>query len=411
MVRESWRRSLEHLPDPDLAHASLFCSESELQDHRRAHPLAVIMPVIEQLLVRPGAAAGMLVAVGDAAGRLLWVDGDPALRRRAEDVLFVAGADWSEARVGTNAPGTALALRRSVQIAGAEHFSTRIRALSCTAVPVHDPESGVVLGVVDVTGSRDAAAATTLSLVQAAVAAAEAHLTVQRLTHRLEGVESCHAVHLVPPRAERAHLRILGVHQGILQVGDFVMELSLRHTELLTVLALHPEGLPADRLADLTYGEGASGTTVRAEMLRLRKVLGPHAGTIMPRSRPYRLPSELTVDAVQVVEDLGNGVHRRALGRYAGTVLPRSEAPALVRLREDTSALIRDAVFEDGSCDTVLRYLELPEAEYDLEAWRLGSRLLPRRSSRRAALVSHLGWLEQELPVPEPVTSGYPKIC
>ena len=411
VIRESWKRSLGYLPDPASARADLFCSESDLEGYRRVHPLAAIMPVIEQLLVRPTADAGMLVAVGDADGRLLWVDGDRAMRRRAEGVLFMAGADWSEARVGTNAPGTALALQHSVQVAGAEHFSPQVSPWSCTAVPVRDPESGAVLGVVDITGAAEAGAASTLSLMNAAVAAAEAHLGIQRLKRRLGGVEGCRAVHRIPPRVDPHQLRILGVDHGTLQVGDFSLELSLRHTELLAVLALHPEGLAADRLVDLVYPEGASETTVRAEMLRLRKVLGLHARAIVPGSRPYRLPAQLTVDATQVLDHLGRGSHSRALEAYSGPVLPRSEAPALVRLREETSVLLRDAVLSDRACDTVLRYLELPESEYDLEAWRLALQLMPQSSSRRAALASHLEWLEAELSLREPVTSSSPKLC
>jgi transcriptional regulator of acetoin/glycerol metabolism len=39
---------------------------------------------------------------------------------------FVPGADWSE-RGGTNAPGTALALNRELQIRGSEHFSRMVQ--------------------------------------------------------------------------------------------------------------------------------------------------------------------------------------------------------------------------------------------------------------------------------------------
>jgi transcriptional regulator of acetoin/glycerol metabolism len=63
------------------------------------------------------------VAVGDAAGRLLWVEGDRRVRDLTGGMGFVAGANWSEEVVGTSAPGTALALGRSVQIHGAEHFN------------------------------------------------------------------------------------------------------------------------------------------------------------------------------------------------------------------------------------------------------------------------------------------------
>ncbi len=83
----------------------------------------------------------MVVAVGDAAGRLLWVEGDRHIRALTGDMGFVAGANWSEDAVGTSAPGTALTLDRSVQIRGAEHFNRLVQPWSCTAAPVHDPET------------------------------------------------------------------------------------------------------------------------------------------------------------------------------------------------------------------------------------------------------------------------------
>lgn len=52
---------------------------------------------------------------------------------------------------------------------------------SCTAVLFHDPDSGALLGVVDITGTESAVAPHTLSLVEATVAAAQAHLRVERL--------------------------------------------------------------------------------------------------------------------------------------------------------------------------------------------------------------------------------------
>ncbi|MGL1213361.1 sigma-54-dependent Fis family transcriptional regulator, partial [Vibrio parahaemolyticus] len=76
-----------------------------------------------------------------SAGRLLWVEGDRHLRTRTGDMGFVAGANWSEEVVGTSAPGTALTLDRSVQIRGAEHFNRFVQPWSCTAAPVHDPET------------------------------------------------------------------------------------------------------------------------------------------------------------------------------------------------------------------------------------------------------------------------------
>lgn len=410
VVQESWLRSLSFLPDPEAAHARLFCSEQELEEYRQAHPLAAVMPVINRLLVQPSLDAGMLVAVGDENGRLLWVDGDRALRRRAEGMLFVPGADWSESTVGTSAPGTALALKQSVQIAGAEHFSPQVHPWSCTAVPLRDPDSGTVLGVIDITGRADAAATHTLSLVEAAVAAAEAHLSIHRLRSRLPRSRG-EAPTPVPATLYRNSLQILGTDHGVVHAGGASVELSLRHAELLTILALHPEGLTADQLATMAYPEDASGTTVRAEMLRLRKVLSERGAAIVPQSRPYRLPGELVVDAMQALNYLHRGAHRMALAIYRGPVLPRSQAPAVVRLRSEVSVLLRDAVLNDGSADTILQYLALQEAEYDTEAWRFALRILPRRSPRRAAVVAHAEWLDTELSAPLSFPSSSSKFC
>ena len=81
---------------------------------------------IRRLLIDDAADPGLLVAVSDAAGRPLWVEGCPSLRARAEGMHFVPGADWSEASAGTNAPGTALAVGEPVQIFGPEHLVRQV---------------------------------------------------------------------------------------------------------------------------------------------------------------------------------------------------------------------------------------------------------------------------------------------
>ncbi|MDQ5863085.1 MAG: transcriptional regulator, partial [Actinomycetota bacterium] len=128
IIEESWKRSLRLQANPDMPPSSLLLDGEALEEYRRGHPLASIMPVINKLLIQPSSEQGLLVAVGDELGRLLWVDGDASLRRRAESMLFVEGADWSEASVGTSAPGTALALGRSIQVSGPEHFNRAVHA-------------------------------------------------------------------------------------------------------------------------------------------------------------------------------------------------------------------------------------------------------------------------------------------
>ncbi|MCB5291181.1 GAF domain-containing protein [Arthrobacter sp. SO3] len=409
LIQESWRRSAQLHANPDNPEAPLAMDTEELEEYRRQHPLAAIMPVIHKLLVLPSHDSGMLVAVGDEVGRLLWVEGDAEMRRRAEGMMFVPGADWSEATVGTSAPGTALALGRGIQISGAEHYKRSVHPWSCTAVPFHDPDSGALLGVVDITGTESAVAPHTLSLVEATVAAAQAHLRVERL-QLAAAKQSSPARRRSPASAAAARdgdggagslyrnsLQLLGRDQALLSIDGRTVALSARHSEILALLSTHPEGLSAEELCALLYEGDASTMTLRAEMVRLRKVLQQLNPGAVPQSRPYRLPLDLVPDSGQVLSCLQRGSHRIALEIYRGAVLPRSEAPGIAELRTRVSSLLREAVLTDGSAESLLRYAELPEARDDVEVRIAALKLLPPRSPKRAAIVADLERLETEL--------------
>lgn len=403
LVRDSWGRSLASLVGAEAV-PPLALGVEELEEYRRAHPLAGVMDMVRGLLL-PGAAeeSGVVVAVGDAAGRLLWVEGDRTVRTRTGEMGFVAGANWSEAVVGTSAPGTALALDRSVQIHGAEHFNRLVQPWSCTAVPVHDPETRGILGVLDVTGGAEAASPQAQLLVDAAARAIESELLVARLRARAAPAARV-------PRSRRAReggvgaratLRVLGRDRALLESsgaagGDVrtTVELSARHAEILLMLAAHRQGLSAERLGELVYGEIDSVDTLRPEMVRLRKVLERTAPQLVPASRPYRLTAELDTDAQQVVSLLDRGAHRVALAAYRGPVLPDSRAPGVEELRDTVRAALREALLAEASVDVLLAYSDTADAADDAEVLRLCLRMLPARSPKRAALVARLSSLE-----------------
>ncbi|MBT2536948.1 GAF domain-containing protein [Arthrobacter sp. ISL-69] len=407
LVEESWQRSVQFRANPDNPEAPLALDGEELEEYRRQHPLATIMPVIHKLLVLPSHDSGLLVAVGDEVGRLLWVEGDSVMQRRAEGMMFVAGADWSEASVGTSAPGTALALGRSIQISGAEHYKRSVHPWSCTAVPFHDPDSGALLGVVDITGTESAVAPHTLSLVEATVAAAQAQLRVERLqlaaarqaapARRRTPSSAAKAGSAVEGSLYRNSLQLLGRDQALLSIEGRTVALSARHSEILALLSVHPKGLSAEELCTLLYPGDGSSMTLRPEMVRLRKVLQQLSPDAVPASRPYRLPMDLMPDSSQVLNCLQRGAHRIALEIYRGAVLPRSEAPGIIDLRDRVSSLLREAVLTDGSADALLKYAELPEAKDDVGVRTAALRLLPLRSPKRAAVVADLERLENEL--------------
>lgn len=386
LVLESWRRSMEFRLDPDRVVAATDLGEEELREYRRAHPLSLALPTIHRLLIRHTFDAGLIVAVGDRAGRLLWIDGDRELRRRAEDMLFVEGADWSERSAGTSAPGTALALDQGVQITQAEHFGRIAHPWSCTAVPVHDLDGGI-LGVIDITGGDDAVSPVTLPLLEATVAAVEAEL---RLQHFDEVVASAPR-----PRAAvvRPMLSVLGRDEAELEHGRDHESLGLRHSEILTLLAWHRGGLSAERLTELVYGRPDAVVTLRAEMVRLRKSL---PASLALESRPYRVTQPLELDAQRVLAFLERGAHKVALGAYSGPVLPRSDAPGVIAIREELRGALRDAMLTDASADTLLDYARSDDAADDLEVWTACLRLLPARSPKRASVVSRIERIERD---------------
>jgi transcriptional regulator of acetoin/glycerol metabolism len=384
LVAESWARASARRLAPDRAEPGAPLGHDLLDELRRSHPLAVAVPVIRSLLVRDAdEGSGVVVAVGDAAGRLLWVEGDRTLVRQAEAMRFVPGADWSEARVGTSAPGTALALDHAVQISGGEHFAVQVQRWSCSAVPVHDLRTHETIGVIDITGGPDAVGPRALPLLEATVAAVERELLLQHLQHG----ETRRPRGRTVARAPR--LAVLGRDQAELSIDGHAVSLSVRHAELLTLLAWHRTGLSAERLAELMHGRADATATIRPEMVRLRRVLERIAPGLVPLARPYRLPVPVDLDVRQLLAMLDRGAHRAALQAYRGEVLPASVAPGIEEIREEVGGRLREALLESASPDLLLHFAERV-APTDPEPLMTALHLLPARSPKRAGIVARL---------------------
>jgi sigma-54 dependent transcriptional regulator, acetoin dehydrogenase operon transcriptional activator AcoR len=129
-------------------------------------------------------AAGSIVALFDASGRMLHSEGEARALDGLAGINFRPGSVWSEAAVGTNGPGTALATRRPVHIVGAEHFCEEWQGWHCAAVPLRDPLTGAVGGALDVSGFRHTANPHTLMLVVALGAAIEQMLAAREAQRR-----------------------------------------------------------------------------------------------------------------------------------------------------------------------------------------------------------------------------------
>ncbi|MFI5980517.1 GAF domain-containing protein [Streptomyces sp. NPDC051555] len=421
VIAKSWRRCARARVSPECT-ARVELAEPELRAYREVHPLARVMPVFRELVGAFAAHGAHLLAVCDARGTLLWVEGESATLDRARGLGFVPGARWSESAMGTNAPGTAVAVGEPVQVFGAEHFSRHVHPWTCAAAPVRHPRTGRLLGAVDITGGDGLAHPHSLAFVQAVARAAEAQLAlldpgdaagaagaVASATGTVARVTGT-AYPATPPTSAYGagaadSLTALGRDEALLMTGGRTVRLGHRHSEIVALLAHHPEGLSGEELSIALYeDERVAPVTLRAEMSRLRSLLGPRALL----SRPYRTASPLEADFTTAIRLLASGAVSAALGGYPGPLLPGSRAPGIVRLRRRIEDQARAAVIARADAGLLADWVCSPWGEDDPAAWRALAAALPREG--RPVALARLRALDAELggvrPVPRPSRTG-----
>ncbi|WP_132992810.1 helix-turn-helix domain-containing protein [Gordonia zhaorongruii] len=368
LVSESWARSLDRGIDPDDAatdpRESEIMSDADFHAYRSEHLLARVRPLIQSLMLDDISDSGVVVALADRNGRLLWVDGDRSARSKAAKISFAEGTVWSEDAVGTNAPGVALALDRSVQISGPEHYAGPVQKWSCTAAPVHDPTSGDLIGVIDVTGGSAAANPFALTAVRSVVAAVEREL-------------ASHAVDLSPAgrgtTTPDTRLQVLSADPTWRVPNRPPKPLSPRHAEILLLLHAHPAGLRTEQLADLLSDEDLGAVTVRAEISRLRRDVGD-----VVASRPYRLIHDAAADVDEVRTAIVSGDPRQAIQMFGrGGLLADSMAPGVTDLLDDLRESLRAAVFASGDLAALQAWASSPHGADDFQAWTTLRESLP----------------------------------
>ena len=399
LVAQSWRRSAAAGIDADHAEAPLRLERPELLDYRAAHPLSAVFPLLHDVLGRAAEDSDCVMAVGDERGQLLWVCGRPGVLRRAEGINFVEGTGWDESLIGTNAPGTALRLDAPVQISSREHFNVAYKPWSCAAAPIHHPETGRILGVVDVTGGDAVDLPQTLALVRSVARMAESELGRLGLERRLaverraaRGPRAARASRLRSPGVAALRLRGLGRPDCEVEVDGRAVRLSRRHGDLVAVLADTPEGVSADRLAAEVWDEDVQPSTTRAQVTRLRAILGPDVLV----SRPYRLCLPVEADWLEVAAAVREGRLDAAVRAYRGPLLPASDAPGVARRRD---SLQRDLVAALLACDDVDVLAAATRSAWgadELALWERQAALLGPHSPLRLAALSEVRRLRIE---------------
>jgi transcriptional regulator of acetoin/glycerol metabolism len=348
-ILTSWTRS-EAAISVDVTEAPL-ADESEVEAFWRGSPLQTAVERVEAELRRTAEDGDLVVAVTDPETRILWTYGGRVMRRKAESVNFVAGGRWDDQSVGTNALDLANRLDTPAMVFSAEHYASIVHNWVCWAAPVHDPATGRQLGVIDLSTTWDRSHP--IGLATARVMARLIETAMPRSTQ--------HAPHgVLDERGEPGLvMSLLGTAETWLD-GQRLL-LNRRQTEVLALLAMHPEGLSLEHLHALVYGDQAvTVSTLKAEVSHLRSALGGQL-----TSRPYRLTMPVTTDVDLVLGLLRSGRVAAAVDAYGGDLLPGTNSPALTELADYIAVAVREALLAEPEPDAVVRYSEL--APYDTE--------------------------------------------
>src|SRR5689334_8612123 len=179
LISASWERSLAAHVDPDRRMPRVVHSDDAMTDLRNAHPLNDVMPLLRSTLVSIADEAMHVMLVTDADGTILWREGATRLLHAADTTGLSPGFSVSEASIGTNAMGTTLAVDAPVQIHSAEHLVRAYHIWTCAAAPVHDPDTGLILGAIDISGPIHTVHPAMAQLVSATAQLAENQLRVR----------------------------------------------------------------------------------------------------------------------------------------------------------------------------------------------------------------------------------------
>ena len=169
-IAASWRRCLiRHGLVPEVAHPPMRLMDSEFQEAlgRSGHVVEEASPELDWLFGMVGK-TGCCLVFTDSDGVVLDRRGVSSEDKEFKDLGLWMGALWSEASVGTNGIGTALAEGRMVTVFRDQHFLSANIGLSCASAPVRDHKGQIVAAIDISTARRDATEMIMPMLAQAA---------------------------------------------------------------------------------------------------------------------------------------------------------------------------------------------------------------------------------------------------
>ncbi|ACS58043.1 helix-turn-helix domain-containing protein [Rhizobium leguminosarum] len=165
-VVASWRRCMTmHQLAPEDQRAPLRLTDQEFRRAREQSEqlIASATEELDRLFTTVGR-AGCCLLLTDKNGIALERRGAAGDDKEFRELGLWTGSVWTEASIGTNGIGTALADERAVAIFRDQHFFSSNTSLSCTTAPIRD-HHGQVAAALDISACREDVNEMTLAIL------------------------------------------------------------------------------------------------------------------------------------------------------------------------------------------------------------------------------------------------------
>lgn len=214
-VVASWRRCMvmHHLA-PEQERTPERLTDSEFRHTRQASDRLIVeaREEMDKLFSTVGK-SGCCLLLTDRNGVALERRGTAGDDRAFHDLGLWTAAIWTEASIGTNGIGTALADERAVSIFRDQHFFSSNTGLCCTTAPIRD-HRGEVAAALDISTCRDDVNEMMLSILSQTVRDAALRIELNLFRSAFPG-----ARFLIVPQAAHAAAALLAVDRNDLVIG------------------------------------------------------------------------------------------------------------------------------------------------------------------------------------------------
>ncbi|EEL50529.1 sigma-54-dependent Fis family transcriptional regulator [Bacillus cereus] len=185
-ISESWHRSKQANVNPHMNKGQNILTSSVFDEQKQKSEifLDIALPHLQNMQKTIDELQMMALLI-DPDGYAISITGNNRTLKQAKHINFIEGVKWTEAAVGTNAIGTALAIEEAIMISGTEHYSVASHSWSCAATPIHN-DDGKLIGVLDFSCPIEFSHPYMLGMVTSIVHAIERECSIRVHQHELQ---------------------------------------------------------------------------------------------------------------------------------------------------------------------------------------------------------------------------------